>query len=142
MINTYFMNAKYWICSLSIKRSLYSVKDKFIQVFHGAKSKINRMEKGDFLVVYSHKNIKNSDSFLAIGEVTKALVYKTCHNGFHPYRMEIKFFLENPINISNFFGEISCADSEKVWNEKLKEGHFEINAEDFIKIKNKMEKSI
>ena len=134
---------KYWIASLSKEHALLGAEGNFIQVCHGKKAPLQRMKKGDSIVVYSSKEKMNSTEklqhFTAIGTVTDDLVYPfKMTDAFIPFRKNIAFYDCRECSILPLIDHLDFIENKKFWGYPFRYGHFEISEKDFNLIASNM----
>lgn len=134
---------RYWIASVSKEHTEHGVEGKFIQVCHGKKAPLQRMKKGDHIIIYSSK-IKMEDSeklqrFTAIGKVMDDEVYSfQMTETFIPFRRNIEFYDCKECSIAPLIDQLDFIENKKFWGYPFRYGHFEISEKDFNLIASKM----
>ncbi|PKF73830.1 EVE domain-containing protein [Chryseobacterium sp. PMSZPI] len=134
---------KFWIASLSKEHTLLGIAGKFIQVCHGKKTPLQRMKKGDSILVYSSKIKMNSTEklqlFTAIGTVTDDIVYPfQMTETFIPFRRNIEFYDCKECSIIPLIDKLDFIENKKFWGYPFRYGHFEISEKDFNLIASNM----
>ncbi|MBV8325239.1 EVE domain-containing protein [Chryseobacterium sp.] len=134
---------KYWMASVSKEHTEHGVNGGFIQVCHGKKAPLQRMKKGDFIIIYSSR-IKMSSTeklqhFTAIGKVTDDETYSfQMTETFIPFRRNIEFYNCQESSIIPLIDQLDFIADKKFWGYPFRYGHFEISEKDFNLIASKM----
>ncbi|WP_160138757.1 EVE domain-containing protein [Chryseobacterium sp. c4a] len=134
---------RYWIASVSREHTELGVEGKFIQVCHGKKAPLQRMKKGDYIIVYSSK-IKMSSpaklqAFTAIGKIIEDEIYSfQMTETFIPFRRNVEFYDCKKCSIIPLIEELDFIENKKFWGYPFRYGHFEISEKDFNLIASKM----
>ncbi|AZB25802.1 MULTISPECIES: EVE domain-containing protein [Chryseobacterium] len=134
---------RYWMASVSKEHTERGVEGSFIQVCHGKKAPLQRMKKGDYIIVYSSKIKMNSpeklQSFTAIGKVMDEEAYSfQMTETFIPFRRNIEFYDCRECPIIPLIDELDFIENKKFWGYPFRYGHFEISEKDFNLIASKM----
>ncbi|WP_045495426.1 EVE domain-containing protein [Chryseobacterium sp. StRB126] len=134
---------RYWMASVSKEHTERGVEGNFIQVCHGKKAPLQRMKKGDYIIVYSSKIKMNSSeklqNFTAIGKVMDEEVYSfQMTETFNPFRRDIEFYDCKECSIIPLIGQLDFIENKKFWGYPFRYGHFEISEKDFNLIASKM----
>ncbi|WP_336960082.1 EVE domain-containing protein [Chryseobacterium contaminans] len=134
---------RYWMASVSKEHTERGVEGSFIQVCHGKKTPLQRMKKGDYIIVYSSKIKMNSpeklQSFTAIGKVMDEEVYSfQMTETFIPFRRNIEFYDCKECSIIPLIDQLDFIENKKFWGYPFRYGHFEISEKDFNLIASKM----
>lgn len=137
------MKQKYWIVVVSKEHAMRGVAGSFIQACHGKAVPLRRMQKGDWIAVYSPKmkmeeSIK-SQCFTALGQVKDHLVYpyKMSEN-FIPHRRNIDFVPCKELSILALIDQLDFIPDKKSWGYPFRYGVLEIGKKDYELITNKM----
>jgi hypothetical protein len=139
-------DVKYWIAAISKEHTERGVKGSFIQVCHGKQVPLNRMRKGDFLLVYSSKlSMEGSEkckAFTAFGKVSDDEVYSfQMTESFKPFRRNIEFFECEETSILPLIDDLEFISNKKCWGYPFRFGFFEVMEKDFDLITSKMLKN-
>ncbi|BAP30924.1 uncharacterized protein CHSO_1887 [Chryseobacterium sp. StRB126] len=131
------------MASVSKEHTERGVEGNFIQVCHGKKAPLQRMKKGDYIIVYSSKIKMNSSeklqNFTAIGKVMDEEVYSfQMTETFNPFRRDIEFYDCKECSIIPLIGQLDFIENKKFWGYPFRYGHFEISEKDFNLIASKM----
>lgn len=134
---------KYWIATISKEHTQRGVKDGFIQVCHGKEGPLKRMQKEDYLLVYSSKitmeGNEKCQAFTALGKVVDDEVYKfQMTENFIPFRRNIQFMECDEVSILPLIEYLEFIPNKKSWGYPFRYGFFEINENDFNFITSKM----
>lgn len=136
-------STKYWIATVSKEHTLRGVIGGFMQVCHGKRASLKRMNKGDYLIVYSSKitmeGKEKCQAFTAIGEVVDDNVYQyEMNDNFKPYRRNIKFIESVESSIIPLINNLEFIPNKESWGYPFRYGFFEIKENDFSLITSKM----
>lgn len=134
---------KYWIGVVSKDHVLAGVKDGIMQLGHGKKGPLARLEKGDGLIYYSSVELFNTkqplQAFTAIGEVADDEIYE------HPiseslahYRRRVNYFPAKDVPIRPLIDSLSFIKNKTSWGYVFRFGLVEVPKEDFDLIKKLM----
>jgi len=139
-------SARYWVAAISKEHTHRGINGGFIQVCHGKQAPLKRMEKGDFILVYSSKiTMKGNEkcqSFTAIGQVCDDEVYPfQMAENFIPFRRNIQFLKCNETAIIPLIDHLEFIPNKKSWGYPFRFGFFEINKKDFTFIASNMLKN-
>ncbi|MBP2616268.1 EVE domain-containing protein [Chryseobacterium jejuense] len=134
---------RYWMASVSKEHTERGVEGNFIQVCHGKKAPLQRMKKGDYIIVYSSKIKMNSSeklqNFTAIGKVMGEEVYSfQMTETFNPFRRDIEFYDCKECSIIPLIDQLDFIENKKFWGYPFRYGLFEISEKDFNLIASKM----
>lgn len=134
---------KYWIATISKEHALRAISGGFIQVCHGKEGPLKRLQKGDYLLVYSSKITMEGNEkcqcFTALGKVVGDEVYKfQMTESFVPFRRNIQFVESNEVSILPLIENLEFIPNKKSWGYPFRYGFFEINENDFNFITSKM----
>lgn len=134
---------RYWMASVSKEHTERGIEGKFIQVCHGKKAPLQRMKKGDYIIIYSSKiKMESSEklqSFTAIGKVIDDEVYSfPMTETFIPFRRNIEFYDCKDCSIIPLIDQLDFIENKKFWGYAFRYGHFEISEKDFKLIASKM----
>jgi hypothetical protein len=134
---------KYWIATISKAHTQRGVNGGFIQVCHGKEAPLKRMQKEDYLLVYSSKitmeGNEKCQAFTALGKVTDDEVYAfQMTENFVPFRRNIQFMECNQVSILPLIEDLEFIPNKKSWGYPFRYGFFEISENDFNFITSKM----
>jgi predicted RNA-binding protein len=115
---------------------LLAVQGGFVQLGHGKKSAVERLQGGDALVMYSPRTAYPSgeplQAFTAIGVVSTGKVYQVqMTEEFKPYRVDVEFLEANEAPIKPLVDDLSFIKSKTHWGAAFRFGQIKIPAEDF-----------
>lgn len=134
---------KYWLAAISKEHAERAVDGGFIQVFHGKEGPLKRMQKDDYLVIYSSKitmqGNEKCQAFTALGKVMDDQVYSfQMTENFIPFRRNIQFMKCSDVSILPLIEHLEFIPNKKSWGYPFRYGFFEINENDFNFISSKM----
>lgn len=134
---------RFWMASISKEHTLRGVEGNFIQVCHGKQAPLKRMQKDDYILVYSSKitmeGTEKCQAFTAIGQVKDDEVYQfSMSESFHPFRRNIDFLSCSEASIIPLINDLGFIENKKYWGYPFRFGFFEINKADFSLIASKM----
>ena len=134
---------RYWIAIISKEHAMRATTGGFIQVCHGKQAPLKRMEKDDFLIIYSSKitmeGNEKCQAFTAIGKVKDDDVYQSqMTETFNPYRRNIDFLDCTETPIAPLINDLIFIPNKKSWGYPFRFGFLEINKADFNLIANAM----
>ncbi len=127
---------KYWIIVASKDHVKKGVKGGFSQACHGKAAPLKRMQKGDYVIYYSGKQILGESDkcqeFTAIGQVKDDGVYQFQMTlDFCPSRRNIEFFENKDISVLPLIDSLEFIKNKKSWGYPFRFGFLEINQNDF-----------
>ncbi|OMQ11678.1 EVE domain-containing protein [[Flexibacter] sp. ATCC 35103] len=134
---------KYWIATISKEHAQRAISGGFIQVCHGKEGPLKRMQKEDYILIYSSKitmeGNEKCQSFTALGKVVGDEVYSfQMTENFVPFRRNIQFMEANEVSILPLIENLEFIPNKKSWGYPFRYGFFEINENDFNFITSKM----
>lgn len=137
---------KYWIGVVSNEHVQKGVKDGIMQLGHGKRSPLARLQKGDWLIYYSPVQAfgdkESLQAFTALGQVADDEIYQHPMNGdFITSRRRVNYQKVTDSPIRPLIEKLSFIKSKKSWGYVFRSGLVEIPEQDFITIKNSMVKS-
>jgi len=127
---------KYWINVISKDHVLRGVQGGFTQADHGKNTRLQRLQKGDFLVFYSPKTQYQHgivlQTFTALGEIIDINPYQVEDSEcFHPWRRNLRFLESREAPIRPLIDKLTFIQDPKRWGYPFRRGLFEISALDF-----------
>ncbi|RYY01841.1 MAG: EVE domain-containing protein [Gammaproteobacteria bacterium] len=127
---------RYWIGVASQDHVARGVSGGFCQLCHGKAQALKRMEKGDWIIYYSPKEIFGREGlcqqFTAIGRVIGDAVYQfEMTKDFIPYRRDIEFLPARPVDIRPLIHQLNFIQNKSRWGYVFRFGHIEISRGDF-----------
>jgi len=130
---------EFWIGVVSRQHVHLGVEGGFIQLNHGKKAPLQRLQAGDGVVMYSPRTTYPEgellQSFTAIGVVCSGEVYRVkMAKDFEPYRLDVKFFKAKEAPIKPLIEALSFIKNKARWGAAFRFGHVKVSAEDFILI--------
>lgn len=89
-------DTRYWIAAISAEHSRLAMAGGFIQVCHGKRAPLKRMQEGDGLIIYSSREKMGTGAtvqmFTAAGRVASGAEYQVqMSSSFLPYRRNVDF---------------------------------------------------
>ncbi|RKR11819.1 EVE domain-containing protein [Flavobacterium sp. 90] len=134
---------KYWVATISKEHSQRAINGGFIQVCHGKEGPLKRMQKEDFILIYSSKITMEGNEkcqcFTALGKVVGDEVYSfQMTENFVPFRRNIQFIKADEVSILPLIENLEFIPNKKSWGYPFRYGFFEINENDFNFITSKM----
>lgn len=137
------MNTKYWIAVVSKEHVMNGVKWEIMQVCHGKKAPLQRIQKGDFVVFYSSKiRMKEKEAyqkFTAVAQVMDDEIYQVkMAPNFEPFRRKVAFFNCSDTEIRPLIEDLDFIKDKRRWGYPFRYGLLEIAEKDFNLITSKM----
>lgn len=134
---------KYWVVTISKEHAQRAINGGFIQVCHGKEGPLKRMQKEDYILIYSSKTTMEGNEkcqcFTALGKVVGDEVYSfQMTENFVPFRRNIQFMKANEVSILPLIENLEFIPNKKSWGYPFRYGFFEINENDFNFITSKM----
>jgi predicted RNA-binding protein len=134
---------KYWIATISKEHAQRAINGGFIQVCHGKEGPLKRMQKEDYILIYSSKITMEGNEkcqcFTALAKVIGDEVYAfQMTENFVPFRRNIQFMKANEVSILPLIENLEFIPNKKSWGYPFRYGFFEINENDFNFITSKM----
>jgi predicted RNA-binding protein len=126
----------FWIGVVSRAHSEIGVKGGFIQLNHGKKAPLQKMKKGDWIVIYSPRTSypegEPLQSFTAIGEIVSDDVYQfEMSPDFVPYRMDVRYRRCRVAPIGPLIDKLSFIKNKSSWGAAFRFGQIKIARPDF-----------
>lgn len=136
-------NQKFWIASISKEHVLKAKEWQILQVCHGKKAPLKRIQQGDYVVFYSSKHSmsdkKPLQHFTGIAKTIDNDIYQvTQFEGFEPFRRKVKFFVCEDVAIRPLIDELDFIENKQYWGFPFRYGLLEITQKDFQKIADTM----
>lgn len=134
---------KFWIAVISNEHAQRGIEGNFIQVCHGKPAPLKRMQKDDWMVIYSPKLSMDGDEkcqrFTGIGQVLDDEVYPyQMSENFIPFRRNIGFQECRETSILPLINDLDFILNKKSWGYPFRFGFFEIQESDFNLISSKL----
>jgi len=129
----------YWIGVVSREHVQRGVGGGFIQLNHGNKAPVQRLQPGDAVAMYSprvsYPDGEPLQHFTAIGVITTGKVYQVeMSPDFKPYRVDVKFLKSHEAPIKPLIESLSFIKSKTHWGAAFRFGYLKVPAEDFMQI--------
>lgn len=136
-------DTKYWIIVASKDHVKAGLVDGIAQTCHGKASPLKRMQKDDFIIYYSGKQILGQPAlcqeFTAIGRVMDDEIYQfKVSEDFCPSRRNIAFLPGKDVSILPLIPDLDFIHNKKSWGYPFRFGFLEINRHDFELISSQM----
>lgn len=134
---------KYWIATISKEHVLKGMEWEILQVCHGKKTPLKRINKGDFIVFYSSKINMNDkqpyQKFTAIAKATDNEIYQVrMFPDFEPFRRKVQFLDCQEAEIRLLINDLEFIKNKQKWGFPFRYGLLEISKNDFDLIQSKM----
>lgn len=133
----------YWIGVVSRSHVKIGVKGGFVQLNHGKKAPLQRLEAGDMLAMYSPRESYPGgpvlQAFTAIGIIKSGLVYQVeMSPDFKPYRIDVEFSSSEEAPIKPLIDRLSFIRSKTNWGGAFRFGYLKVSEADFAQIADAM----
>jgi len=127
---------QFWIGVVSRAHVQIGVKGGFVQLNHGKKAPLQKLQSGDGFVYYSPKTSyptgEPCQMFTAIGIVKSGEVYQAdMGDDFHPFRVDVRFLGAKEAAIKPLLDKLSFIKDKAHWGAPFRFGHLKIPAQDF-----------
>jgi hypothetical protein len=129
----------YWIGVVSRSHVQLGVRGGFVQLAHGKRAPLARLQAGDGLVMYSPRTSyphgETLQSFTAIGIVTSGEIYQVeMSPDFTPYRVDVSYLECREAPIKPLVEPLSFIRNKTHWGAAFRFGQLKIPADDFALI--------
>jgi hypothetical protein len=126
----------YWIGVVSRAHVEFGVKGGFVQLNHGKKAPLQRLQAEDGIIMYSPRTAYPDGDmlqhFTAIGIVTTGDIYQVKMTpDFKPYRVDVRFMKCHETPIKPLIDRLSFIKDKTKWGAIFRFGHLKIPVEDF-----------
>ena len=133
----------YWIGVVSRSHVRIGVEGGFIQLNHGKKAPLQRLEAGDMLAMYSPRESYPDgpvlQAFTAIGTIRSGNVYQVeMSPEFKPYRVDVEFSACREAPIKPLIERLSFIRSKTHWGGAFRFGYVKVPEADFALIADAM----
>ncbi len=137
------MKTKYWIAVVSKEHVLNGIDWEIMQVCHGKKAPLKRINKDDFIIFYSSKyRLKDKKPYQKFTSIAKAIddeIYQVkMFENFEPFRRKVKFLKCSETEIKPLINDLDFIQNKKSWGYPFRYGLLEISKKDFDLITIKM----
>ena len=127
---------QFWIGVVSREHVQRGVEGGFIQLNHGKKAPLQRLQAGDGVVMYSPRTSypdgQPLQHFTAIGIVATGEIYQVeMSEDFKPYRVDVNFLKVEETPIKPLVERLSFIRSKTHWGAAFRFGYVKIPAQDF-----------
>jgi predicted RNA-binding protein len=134
----------YWIGVVSRDHVKIGVTGGFIQLNHGKKAPLQKLQAGDSLIMYSPRTSypdgETLQSFTAIGTIVSAEIYQVeMSPEFKPFRVDVHFHACREAQIRPLINELSFIKNKTHWGAAFRFGQVKIPAADFALIARAMD---
>jgi hypothetical protein len=134
---------KYWIVCVSEDHSAKGFDLGITQACHGKIAPLKRMQKGDYIILYSGKKSLDSDiqcqKFTNIGKIKDDEIYQVeMSKNFIPFRRNVEYYPCEAISIALLINDLDFIQNKKFWGYPFRFGFFEIKENDFKLISAKL----
>ncbi|TGK00177.1 EVE domain-containing protein [Leptospira langatensis] len=141
------MSPRYWIVVASKEHAMRGISEGMIQACHGKKGPLSRMRKGDWVLVYSSKEIFGGSEacrkFTSIGKVSDDLMYPfQMSSDFCPFRRNVEYVNAKEADILPLIPSLEFIPNKKSWGFPFRTGFLEIGPKDFLLISERMGVSV
>lgn len=138
---------KHWIAVASAEHALRGRHHQprgFMQVCHGKRSPLARVQPGDIVAYYAPALTMGGkdrlQSFVSLGVVLAGLPYAhDMGGGFVPYRRDVRYVRTSSAAILPLLDELEFVVDRQRWGYKFRLGLFEINQADMQRIARAMQ---
>lgn len=132
-----------WIGVVSRSHAQIGVRGGFIQLNHGKKSALQRLEAGDRVALYSPRTDYPDgfqlQSFTALGIVVSGQVYQVeMSPDFKPFRLDVRFDGCTEAPIRPLLRQLSFIKDKANWGAAFRFGHLKVPTGDFDLIERAM----
>ncbi|MFB5651905.1 EVE domain-containing protein [Leptospira wolffii] len=137
------MKERYWIVVASKEHAMIGFSQGIVQACHGKKAPLSRMRKGDWVLVYSSKEIfgesKAYRKFTTLARVEDEEIYSfEMSPDFHPFRRRVEYFPVSEVDILPLIDRLGFIPNKKSWGFPFRTGFLEIGEADFRLISERM----
>ena len=127
---------QFWIGVVSRAHVQIGVSGGFVQLNHGKKAPLQKLQAADGFVYYSPKTSyptgEPCQMFTAIGVVKNGEVYQAdMGDDFHPFRVDVHFLNVNETAIKPMLDKLSFIKDKTHWGAAFRFGHLKVPAQDF-----------
>ena len=127
---------QFWIGVVSHTHVQIGVSGGFVQLNHGKKAPLQKLQATDGFVYYSPKTSyptgEPCQMFTAIGIVKSGEIYQAdMGDDFHPFRVDVHFFSAKEAAIKPMLDKLSFIKDKAHWGVAFRFGHLKVPAQDF-----------
>ena len=127
---------QFWIGVVSRAHVQIGVSGGFVQLNHGKKVPLQKLQAKDGFVYYSPKTSyptgEPCQMFTAIGIVKNGEVYQVdMGDDFHPFRVDVHFLSAKEAAIKPLLDKLSFIKDKTRWGAAFRFGHLKVPAQDF-----------
>ena len=125
-----------WLGVVSREHVLRGVEGGFIQLNHGKKAPLQRMQANDFIVMYSPRVSYPDGAALqhltAIGVIVTGELYQVgMSEDFSPYRVDVVFLEAREVPIKPLIDKLSFIRNKTHWGAAFRFGYVRVPQPDF-----------
>ena len=133
----------YWIGVVSRSHVQIGVRGGFVQLNHGKKAPLQRLQAGDMLAMYSPRESYPDgpplQAFTAIGTIKSGEIYQVeMSPDFKPYRVDVTFASCQDVPIKPLIERLTFIRSKTHWGAALRFGYIKVPESDFALIADAM----
>jgi hypothetical protein len=137
------LSASCWIGVVSRDHARIGAKGGFIQLNHGQRAPLKKLEAGDWIAIYSPRESypdgAQLQAFTAIGWIESGEVYRVeMTSDFRPYRVVTRFMECKEAPIRPLLERLSFIKDKQHWGAAFRFGHVKVPPEDFAVIASAM----
>lgn len=134
---------RHWLGVVSRSHVQIGVRGSFIQLNHGKKAPLQKLQAGDALVMYSPRTAfpdgEILQAFTAIGTIRSGQIYQVeMTPDFKPYRVDVDFQECQEAAIKPLIADLGFIKNKTHWGAAFRFGQIKISAEDFARIARSM----
>ncbi|RVU02638.1 EVE domain-containing protein [Mucilaginibacter limnophilus] len=133
---------RYWVIAVSKNYLQNGIKGGYMQANDGKDAILEKLEKGDWLIFFSPKEVNGSNTalqaFTGIGQVEDDDIYQSEPGNKRPYRRKVTFYKCEDVPAESIVDRLSFVQDKKGWEKVFRFGFFEIPEVDFETIKRAM----
>jgi predicted RNA-binding protein len=127
---------QYWIGVASRAHVQIAVSGGFVQLNHGKKAPLQKLQAGDGFVYYSPKTSyptgEPCQMFTAIGIVKSGEIYQAdMRDDFRPFRVDVHFLSSKEAAIKPLLDKLSFIKNKAHWGGAFRFGHLKVPMQDF-----------
>lgn len=130
----------HWIGVVSRSHIRIGVQGGFIQLNHGRKAPVRRLQADDRIVIYSPRTAypdgQPLQAFTALGTVVSGEVYQVqMAEDFAPFRVDVAFEACTEAPIQPLIGALDFIRNKQSWGAAFRFGHLKIPEADYRRIR-------
>ncbi|MDY7093991.1 MAG: EVE domain-containing protein [Acidobacteriota bacterium] len=130
---------RYWINTVSRNHVQAGVEGGFTQADHGKPTRLQRLERGDWIAFYSPRTEFRGgeplQAFTAMGRIVDEEPYQVeMKPDFHPWRRRVEFLESTEAPIRPLIEGLSFIQNKQRWGYPFRRGLFAVERADFERI--------